>query len=164
MNDSARSELSKIDASLKQVSSSIDKIAGIQKRAPEKEGARKAIDVDALTEAEVDELKALISVEDPISYSFAKISEDASYAGMYSELSRLGLVLLDADGSVFLVTKNANWAVEKSAQRVAEREADVARQEAHDRKMTLIAAAAGLVGAIIGAVLTVALTYWLLPK
>lgn len=30
--------------------------------------------------------------------------------------------------------------------------------------MTWIAAIAGLAGAVIGAVLTVALTYWLLPK
>lgn len=124
-------------------------------------GARQRVDVDALTDAEVDELEALATCEDAAERSQGRIAQSEALEGMYAELAALGLVDVDSGGTVIGVRPVGLWAVEKRRQRTAEREADVARQLAHDRKMTLISAMAGLVGAIVGSPLTVLLPIWL---
>lgn len=87
---------------------------------------------------------------------------------MYEELSQLGLVesFRGPNGEPYAihVTSKGSWAVEKRRQRDAEAIAERERQWRHDRKMTWIAALSGVLGAIVGSLLTVALEYWLLPK
>ena len=128
---------------------------------------RPYVNVDALTQSEIDELRAAIAEGSPVKTA-QRIADDPTLVGMYEELSSLGLVetATDMDGAVRLVFVSplGIWAVEKRRQRAEEHAAELERQWRHDRTMTWIAAISGLAGAVIGAVLTVALTYWLLPK
>lgn len=158
-------QLAEIKKSIDGVSkglASISKVVGelrkTQEKAPERESRRVVVDVDALTDAEVSELVTIIEADgrDP--------AADVTAVGMRQELKRLGFINCLADGTVYYVDPLASWAVEKRRQRAEEHAAELERQWRHDRTMTWIAAIAGLAGAVIGAVLTVALTCWLLPK
>lgn len=128
---------------------------------------RPYVNVDSLTQSEIDELRAAIAEGSPVKTA-QRIADDPTLVGMYEELSSLGLVETpaDMDGAFCLafVSPLGIWAVEKRRQRAEEHAAELERQWRHDRTMTWIAAIAGFAGAVIGAVLTVALTYWLLPK
>ena len=128
---------------------------------------RPYVNVDALTQSEIDELRAAIAEGSPVKTA-QRIADDPTLVGMYEELSSLGLVetATDMDGAFCLafVSPLGIWAVEKRELLDAEEAAARERQWRHEREMTWITALAGLAGAVFGAVLTVALTYWLLPK
>lgn len=128
---------------------------------------RPYVNVDALTQSEIDELRAAIAEGSPVKTA-QRIADDPTLVGMYEELSSLGLVetATDMDGAFCLafVSPLGIWAVEKRELLDAEEAAARERQWRHEREMTWITALAGLAGAVIGSVLTVALTYWLLPK
>lgn len=128
---------------------------------------RPYVNVDALTQSEIDELRSAIAEGSPVKTA-QRIADDPTLVGMYEELSSLGLVetATDMDGAfcLALVSPLGIWAVEKRELLDAEEAAARERQWRHEREMTWITALAGLAGAVIGSVLTVALTYWLLPK
>lgn len=128
---------------------------------------RPYVNVDALTQSEVDELRAAIAEGSPVKTA-QRIADDPTLVGMYEELSSLGLVetATNIDGAFCLafVSPLGIWAVEKRELLDAEETAARERQWRHERKMTWITAAAGILGAVIGSVLTVALTLWLLPR
>lgn len=128
---------------------------------------RPYVNVDALTQSEIDELRVAIAEGSPVKTA-QRITDDPTLVGMYEELSSLGLVetATDMDGAFCLafVSPLGIWAVEKRELLDAEEAAARERQWRHEREMTWITALAGLAGAVIGSVLTVALTYWLLPK
>ena len=127
---------------------------------------RGVIDVDLFTDDEIEELRELVRRrDDPGEWSRARLAEGgAVIEGMYREFSDLGPLWLSAGGGVMQLLPSASWVVEKHDQRATEKQAEFERQLKHDRWMTGAAAASGLVGAIIGAVLTVLLTLWLLPQ
>lgn len=128
---------------------------------------RPYVSVDALTQSEVDELRTAMAENSPTKTA-RRVADDPVLVGMYEELSSLGLVetSTDLDGMLcfVFVSPLGAWAVEKRHQRDAEAIAERERQWRHDRKMTWIAALSGVLGAIVGSLLTVALEYWLLPK
>lgn len=127
---------------------------------------RPYVNVDALTQSEVDELRVAIAEGSPAKTA-QRIADDPALVGMYHELSSLGLVemAMDMDGALCLafVSPLGIWAVEKRELLDAEEAAARERQWRHERKMTWITALAGILGAVIGSILTVALTLWLLP-
>lgn len=143
------------------LSESVSDISSSQRLAAEAlaKAARKRpyVDIDALTTAEVEELSRLIAEDSPRGTA-ERISTDMGLVGMYDELARLGLVDahngMDGKPGVVFVTPLGVWAVEKRHQRDAEALAGREHQWAHDRKMTWIAAIAGLIGAMIGAVIS----------
>lgn len=127
---------------------------------------RPYVNVDALTSSEIAELERAIGEGSP-EMTGKRVSSDLTLTGMYNGMESLGLVAningMNGRPELVLVSALGMWAVEKRRQRDEEAQEDRERQWKHDRTMTWIAAIAGLVGAVIGAVLTVALTYWLLP-
>lgn len=127
---------------------------------------RPYVNVDALTQSEVDELRAAIAEGSPVKTA-QRVADDPALVGMYEELSSLGLVetRMDMDGALCLasVSPLGIWAVEKRELLDAEEVAARERQWRHEREMTWITALAGILGAVIGSILTVALTLWLLP-
>lgn len=118
---------------------------------------RPYVNVDALTQSEVDELRMAIAEGSPVKTA-QRVADDPALVGMYDELSSLGLVetMVDMDGALcfVLVSPLGIWAVEKRELRGAEEAAARERQWRHDRTMTWIAALAGLAGAIIGAIIS----------
>lgn len=118
---------------------------------------RPYVNVDALTQSEVDELRMAIAEGSPVKTA-QRVVDDPALVGMYDELSSLGLVetMVDMDGALcfVLVSPLGIWAVEKRELRGAEEAAARERQWRHDRTMTWIAALAGLTGAIIGAIIS----------
>lgn len=157
--------LEKMNGTLSEVGKGVSALGTAQKKAMRSDDARRIVDVDALTDAEVDELRELIGhTADLTAYSKGRIADGGdSVRGMYREFEKLGLLAMAGDDGAFALSPSAWWAVEKRDQLAAERTAELERQWTHDRKMTWIAAISGLVGAVIGAVLTVLLTRWLLP-
>lgn len=118
---------------------------------------RPYVNVDALSQSEVDELRMAIAEGSPVKTA-QRVADDPALVGMYDELSSLGLAetMVDMDGSLcfVLVSPLGIWAVEKRELRGAEEAAARERQWRHDRTMTWIAALAGLAGAIIGAIIS----------
>lgn len=113
-----------------------------------------ALDVVALTEREVDELRLLLANSERVS-EFAESRArrlGSAVTGMYQEFGRIGLVACGRLGGVVAVLPLASWAVEKHDQRKLERLRDEERAEAHDREMARIAARSGVLGAVLGSV------------
>lgn len=148
--------LEKMNGTLSEMSKGVSALGAAKKRAVRADDARRVVDVDALTDAEVDELRALVGHSaDLAAYSKGRIADGGdSVRGMYREFEKLGLLTTAGDDGVFVLSSSAWWAVEKRNQLAAERKAELERQWAHDRSMTWIAAAAGLVGAVIGGLLS----------
>lgn len=110
-------------------------------------------DVGILTDAEIEEVRLLIAHKDEGLVEFSRErASDPAIARMYSELSGLGLVMLEMGGGVAIIYRIAYWAVEKHDQRKAEWEAEQLRRDEHDREMADVAAKAGVRGAIVGAI------------
>ena len=65
---------------------------------------RPYVNVDALTQSEIDELRAAIAEGSPVKTA-QRIADDPTLVGMYEELSSLGLVetATDMDGALCLV-------------------------------------------------------------
>lgn len=141
--------------------------ASISRAAPPSGPARADVNVDALSSEEVAELELAIASGDAGKVARRAMSTP-ELSGMYEELSQLGLVeaFRGPDGEMYAiyVTSMGSWAVEKRRQRDAEAAAEREHQWRHDRKMTWVAALSGVLGAVVGSLLTVALEYWLLPK
>lgn len=148
--------LEKMNGTLSEVGKGVSALGTAQKKAMRSDDARRIVDVDALTDAEVDELRELIGHSaDLTAYSKGRIVDGGdSVRGMYREFEKLGLLTTAGDDGVFVLSSSAWWAVEKRDQLAAERKAELERQWAHDRTMTWIAAVAGLVGAVIGGLLS----------
>ena len=96
--------------------------------------------VDLLSSEEIDELRGLISAEDPVSLARERMKDNA-VAGMYAQLSDIGLLrcLRDFNGNpVFIaVDPKAAWAVGRRDLRdreAAERKAEAERRREDDRK------------------------------
>lgn len=136
------------------ISDSLERIDRTQRAAAK--GSRGPFDVSMLTESEIDELRRLIdSSGDVLAYSSSRIADGAErVAGMYLEFSDLGLVFIDNGGNVAMVRPKAHWAVEKHDQLAAQALAVKRRRNRHDWAMAAIAAASGIVGAIVGALIS----------
>lgn len=136
------------------ISDSLERIDRTQRAAAK--GSRGPFDVSMLTESEIDELRRLIdSSGNVLAYSSSRIADGAErVAGMYLKFSDLGLVFIDNGGNVAMVLPKAHWAVEKHDQLAAQALAEERRRNRHDWAMAAIAAASGIVGAIVGALIS----------
>ena len=149
-----RKALDKMAASLAGIAADVHDMKRAESMTSHRPSRREPSDVTLLTDAEVEELRALAGQKDIVAYSAARVESDSSAAGMYAELERFGFIVTSGEGFVVIVLSAARWAVEKHPPPTSERESERERQWRHDRKMTWIAAIAGLVGAIIGGLLS----------
>lgn len=149
-----RRSLDKLTARTSEISDALERIDRTQRAAAK--CSREAFDVSMLTESEIDELRRLVaSSGNVLAYSLSRIADGAErVAGMYQEFSDLGLVFTDNGGNVVMVCPKAHWAVEKHDQLAAQRRAEERRRNRHDWAMAAIAAASGIVGAIVGALIS----------
>lgn len=95
--------------------------------------------VDLLTSDEIDELRDLIAAGDPVSLARERMKDNA-VAGMYSQLSDIGLIhcfrSLNGDPVFTAVDPKAAWAVGRRDLRdreAAERKAEAERRRKEDR-------------------------------
>lgn len=131
-------------------------VGGVAKAVSElgRAGGRSAVDVDLLTSAEVGELRLLIEHESDVgAFATSRMEERGpEVEGMYAEFQRLGLTY-NAGGVPVVVNPMAHWAVEKHAQRAAEREREESARRRFERNMTILAGAIGFIASIVGAVI-----------
>lgn len=148
-----RRSVDKLASRASAISDSLERIDRTQRAAAKT--TREPFDVSMLTESEIDELRKLIDNSgDVLAYSSSRIADGAEMvAGMYLEFSDLGLVFTDNGGNVAMVCPKAHWAVEKHDQLAAQTRAEEHRRNHHDWAMAAIAAASGIVGAIVGGLL-----------
>lgn len=149
-----RRSVDKLVSKASAISDSLERIDRTQRAAAK--GSRGSFDVSMLTESEIDELRKLIdSSGNVLAYSSSRIADGAEgVAGMYLEFSDLGLVFIDNGGNVAMVRPKAHWAVEKHDQLAAQALAEERRRNRHDWAMAAIAAASGIAGAIVGALIS----------
>lgn len=137
---------------------SIDGVAAAVKaldKSRRNENARQPIDIDLLTSGEAAELKRLVSHDgDLAGYASARIDGEGDAArGMYTELSRLGLVTLGAGGLPIHLHPMAYWAVEKVGQRTNDAERSQRRQWKHDLRVAAFGGLLGVIGTLLGVIL-----------
>lgn len=119
--------------------------------------------VDLLVESEIDELKKLVSLQEPeLSEYASKRLEDPMYSGMYEQLSDLGFICcikVFGGGLVFVsVHPSAHWAIvryEKKVELEEQKKKEAKRQRRMDYLLSLLAVAFGWVLGIIST--------WVLP-
>lgn len=147
-------KLDAVATAVKSLNRTSDKAAKEQKR----DRKRIPFDVDTLTSEEVDALKWLIEHErNPIEYSASQIDVGGDkIRGMYAELDRLGLVMIDYDGRC-AVLPMAHWAVEKHEQRSRDAELEKKSQWRHDIAVASVSTAIGGILGILGTLLGVIL-------
>ena len=148
-------QLQEIKKSIDVMNKNVSAIAKATQRSQHQQAlSRATLDVDALTNGEVAELARLAGSPD-VHAASAERASDPVFAGMYSELSRLGLVTLDWGGTCVALTPMAHWAIEKRRQRDGDSDAARAKQWKHDKSIAVVSAAIGGVLGIAGSTLGV---------
>lgn len=120
--------------------------------------------VDLLTSDEIRELRSLIAADDPASLARERM-RDAALAGMYAQLSDIGLLrcFTDFDGNLTLidVDPKAAWAIcrrelrnREAAELKEAAERRRAEDRAHDRRNMILGWFAGAATTLIASLLT----------
>lgn len=143
--------LSEMKKSIDGVSKSINDLSN-QEKSYLKSKERMPVDVDLLTAEEINELRLLIENRDTLA-SFSAMRRQQvgdELGGMYQELERLNLILININSNVIRIEPMAYWAVEKYDQRTRERAEIQRRQWQHDILISIASALIGGALAIIG--------------
>lgn len=120
--------------------------------------------VDLLTNEEIDELRNLISADNPVSLAQERM-KDSSVAGMYLQLSDIGLIdcFVDFSGDLVFagVNPKAAWAVgrrdlrdREAAERKAEAELRRKDDRRHDTRNMIIGWVAGVISSLLVSLIT----------